>query len=243
MCGHSAQESADSIKIVANLLSVALPNLQHSSATSNSGGGGAIQNVHPKLIEMKVMLRDSRRNHCDLHGLNKPLEEGLKRALGDAGIGHNTPWQLLFVVDLFMDHLVEIYSKNNLDRMWSDINAVMMDSAPFQDEWMGHGGLLFSDFYNAIQDQANIDPESVSHQLNSAPGNRKDPVFTRWLTVLMANEVFIRHYFTLYFLAIRIKQLNKSGSLAHTYTCQLLALTRIKPAGAKLGELRRLSWC
>ena len=47
----------------------------------------------------------------------------------------------------------------------------------------------------------------------------------------MANEVFIWHYFTLYFLSIRIKQLNKSGSLSHTYECQLLALMRIKLAG------------
>ena len=157
---------------------------------------------------------------------------------------HNWNFDEISVSNRLAFHrLVEIYSKNNLDRMWSDINAVMMDSVSLQDEGMGHGGLLFSDFYNAIQDQADIDPESVSHQLNSVPGNQKDPVFTRWLTVLMANEVFIRHYFTLYFLAIRIKQLNKSGSLAHTYTCQLLALMRIKPAGAKLGELRRLSWC
>jgi hypothetical protein len=35
MCGHSAQESAESIKIVANLLNIALPDLQHSSATSD----------------------------------------------------------------------------------------------------------------------------------------------------------------------------------------------------------------
>ncbi len=101
MCGHSAQESADLIKFVAKLLNIALPHLQQSSATSNTSGGGAIKNVHPKLIEMKVMPRDSWRNHCDLHRLNKPLEEGLEWALGKSGIGYSTPWQLLFVVDLF----------------------------------------------------------------------------------------------------------------------------------------------
>ncbi len=126
-----------------------------------------------------------------------------------------------------------IYTKNYLDRMWSDINTMMMDNASFQVEGMGHGGLLFSDFYNAIQEQANRDSESISCQLNSAPGNCKDPVFTRWLIILLANDIFIQHYFTLYFFAIQIKQLNKSASLAHTYACQLLDLMRIKLEGAK----------
>jgi hypothetical protein len=91
MCNHSAQESAESIEIVAKLLNNALSHLQHSSATINSGGGSAIQHVHPKLIEMRVIPRDCQRNHCDLHKLNKSLEEGLKWALGDSGIGHNMP--------------------------------------------------------------------------------------------------------------------------------------------------------
>jgi hypothetical protein len=67
MCNHSAQESADLMKIVAKLLNIALPHLQHSSATSNSGGGSTIQHVPPKLIEMTIMPKDSWRNHCDLH--------------------------------------------------------------------------------------------------------------------------------------------------------------------------------
>jgi hypothetical protein len=74
MCNHSAQESADSIEIVAKPLNIALPHLQHSSATINAGDGSAIQHVHPKLIEMRVMPRDSQCNHCNLHELNKPLE-------------------------------------------------------------------------------------------------------------------------------------------------------------------------
>jgi hypothetical protein len=65
------------------------------------------------------------------------------------------------------------------------------------------------------------------------PGNCKDPVFTRWLKFLLANDMLMKHYFTLYFVTIWIKQLNKSGPLAHTYACQLLALMRIKPEGAK----------
>jgi hypothetical protein len=53
------------------------------------------------------------------------------------------------------------------------------------------------------------------------------------LTILLANDVFIQHYFTLYFLAIQIKKLSKSGSLVHTYACQLLGLMWFKPEGPK----------
>jgi hypothetical protein len=132
MCGHSSQESADSIKIVANLINTALQHHLHFSAPSNYSGGGAIQHVYLKLIEMRVMPRDSKCNHYNLHGLNKPLEEGLKQVLGNSGIGRNMPWQLLFVADLFLDHLVEVFTEKNLNEMWSDINTIMMDNVCFR---------------------------------------------------------------------------------------------------------------
>ena len=46
--GHTAEESAESIEIVINLLKILLPNVQHDSATSDSGGGAAIQHVFLK---------------------------------------------------------------------------------------------------------------------------------------------------------------------------------------------------
>jgi hypothetical protein len=45
--------------------------------------------------------------------------------------------------------------------------------------------------------------------------------------------MLMKHYLILSFLAVQIKQLNKFGSLAHTYACQLLALMRIKLEGTK----------
>ena len=57
---------------------------------------------------------------------------------------------------------------------------------------------------------------------------RKDPVFSRWLTVLRSINVFLDHYFTLYMLAICVKSQWPSNSLAGTYACQMLSLMRIK---------------
>ena len=46
-----------------------------------------------------------------------------------------------------------------------------MNNTWFQEEEKGykHEGLLFLDFYNAIQEQADRNPEYISRQLNSAP--------------------------------------------------------------------------
>jgi hypothetical protein len=87
--GHSAKESAESFKNVANLIKSLLPNSVFRSALSDSGRGGAIQCVDPFLCQLGVLEEDSTINPYSCHGMNKPLENGFKKALGDAGIGHN----------------------------------------------------------------------------------------------------------------------------------------------------------
>ena len=72
--GHKACESADAIAITAELIDNLVPGLVHDSATSDSGGGGAIQYLLPLLQEMGMMSDDARKNHCDLHSMNKASE-------------------------------------------------------------------------------------------------------------------------------------------------------------------------
>ena len=72
--GHKARESADAIVITAELIDILVPGLVHDSATSDSGGGGAIQYLLPLLQEMGMMSADARKNHCDLHLMNKAAE-------------------------------------------------------------------------------------------------------------------------------------------------------------------------
>ena len=76
------------------------------------------------------------------------------------------------------------------------------------------------------------DLDYIVNLLNQIPGSRKDPVFSRWLTILTANSTFIEHYFTIYILAMQIRDMEKSGSLLHTYACKLLSLMRIKSDAA-----------
>lgn len=229
-CGHSAEEASTAIKETNDLITTLLPDIISSSASSDSGGGSSINNVYPRLIQLGVLLAGKcTKNHCECHGANKPLEVGLKDALGDAGIGHDSPWQLLHLSDTFLDQLKEDYGIKRVDSIWGEINLRLINNERFQQECTKHGGLSFNDYYEAIQTSSDEDPDCLSCQLFSCPTNRRDPVFSRWLTLLFANDVFLEHYYTLYLLGVKIKTDAKSGSLLHTYACNMLALMRIKP--------------
>jgi hypothetical protein len=107
-----------------DLIHLLVPYIIYSSATSDSGGGGAIQNVYPELLKLGMFdAEQSAINHCELHAMNKPLENALKKALGDSGIGHNSPWQLLYLSDIFLDQLVAELGLKRVNEIWAEINA------------------------------------------------------------------------------------------------------------------------
>jgi hypothetical protein len=172
MCGHSAIESAMSIKEVSDVMHIVLPEIENISGTSNSGGGAAIQHTWLEVVLRVVAPKDSTINNCDLHGMNLPLKEALEDALGQPCIGHNSPWQLEFVAKLFLHQLKEIYGKAI---RWMRCGVA---NPRFQKEVMRLGGKCFSKYYDDIQIKANSEPEKVMELLNKLPGNLRDPVFT-----------------------------------------------------------------
>lgn len=91
MSGHSASESAEAIKLVADWIKFLIPPVIFSSAQTDSGGGAAMQNNGPKLKVLRVLPPWAKFNYCDLHGANNPLEIDCVSALGISGIGRNTP--------------------------------------------------------------------------------------------------------------------------------------------------------
>jgi hypothetical protein len=229
-CGHSAEEAARSIKEIDDLIKLLLEEVVGNSAMSDSGGGSAIQNVMPKLIELGVLIKEALKNHCACHGANKPIEVGLKTSLGDAGMGHDSPFQCVYVGDILMDQAIIELGKEEVDRIWREINELIMNDPRFQNECLKHGGLTFDEYYESVQRLSNEDPALLFDLLNHCPTDRKDPVFSRWMTVLLAIDAFLYHYFTLYLFAIQIKGvLTAKTSLCQNYACSLLALMRIKP--------------
>ena len=85
---------------------------------SDSGGGGAIQHTHLALIRNGVIPKESKKNHCDMHGNNNTLEQGLVKALGISGIGQKTPPHMLFLYESLLDCCQEEFGrKAKLDKI------------------------------------------------------------------------------------------------------------------------------
>lgn len=235
MCGHSAEESAEAIKLVFDWIKFLLPNIISSSATTDSGGGGAMQYTGPLLKLYKVLPSFGKFNFCDLHGANNPLEIGFVSALGVSGIGRNTPTHLLFVYDSLMKYSTEELGRDNLNKIWNKIHKKLLHDERYRIEGTKLGSLMFTEFHDSIKAE---DEASGEGGTKMAPANRRTPVLSRWLTVLVGNDDFLDHFFHTYFAAIEIKSRTstKSGSLAHIYACKLLSLYRIKPEGDYVEE-------
>ena len=230
--GHKACESADAIAITAELIDILVPGLVHDSATSDSGGGGAIQYLLPLLQEKGMMSADARKNHCDLHSLNKASERATTKTFSTAGIGHNSPLQLLHLSSALLKEITKQYTKKNLDKMWTEVNKMILSSDVFQSELAKYGGSTFAAFFEELENTANeLESETVSvttkNSSTTAP-NPKMPLTSRWLTVFLCIQKFLPYYFTLYVLALHIRSTEKCNSLLHTYACSLLSLMRIK---------------
>ena len=102
-CGHSAQEAAYAIKMSTLQLISILKDLcgevdiQLSMLTGDTGGGAAVQNIHPVLITNGTMGRKSKRLSCDIHNLFKALEIACADTWSRQGIGHKTPFQMIWL--------------------------------------------------------------------------------------------------------------------------------------------------
>ena len=68
-----------------------------SFVTGDAGGGAAVQRLHPELVKLGVMNEDSKRLVCDMHNFFKPLEVACVDTWGKQGIGHRTPFQMIWL--------------------------------------------------------------------------------------------------------------------------------------------------
>ena len=103
--------------------------------------------------------------------------------MGDAGMNVDSPFQLTYVGNLFLNHMLEQLGRSEMDEIWAEINDKILSDGRFQQECLSHGGLSFSEYYDNIQELTEENPDNVMDILYSLPTGRKDPVFSRWLTV------------------------------------------------------------
>jgi hypothetical protein len=100
--GHSTEEASravsDDVLAFLDILRQFVPNVKLSVITGNAGGGASVQHLHPALQANGTMDKWSKRLSCDLHNLNKALEVACIDAWGRQGIGHLTPFQMIWLL-------------------------------------------------------------------------------------------------------------------------------------------------
>ena len=83
--GHTVKQAADAVK---NVLDRFLPDdVAAEVITGDSGEGGAVQHLHPKLVELDVMNKEIKKANCQLHALQKFIKNPSKKSMGDQGMG------------------------------------------------------------------------------------------------------------------------------------------------------------
>ena len=128
-CGHTAQQAAEGVKKVTQRFLGSNTEIEVSSICGDSGGGGAVQNLHPKLIELTIMAEDSKQANCSLHGMNKSIENSSKNTMGDQGMGCRSPFQLEYVFAALMDWIREEGGIQLINTLWALIQNEMVNNS------------------------------------------------------------------------------------------------------------------
>ena len=101
--GHSAKEAAHAVKVSTEELLSILNEITDETETKitfitgDAGGGAAVQHIHKELIRIGVMDSNSKKVACDMHNFVKPLEVACVDTWGRQGIGHRTPFQMVWL--------------------------------------------------------------------------------------------------------------------------------------------------
>ena len=93
-CASGIKTSLNKLKKAG--LEMATLEIEIDAILGDTDGGGAVQHIHPKLVQNKVMSKDSKEFNCQLHAQNKKLENACTKTFGKHGIGHCNVFQTAY---------------------------------------------------------------------------------------------------------------------------------------------------
>ena len=180
--GHSAEEAVEGVKIVIERL-LGECGIEVTSATSDSGGGAAIQNMEKVLRRTGILVEDGNVNNCVNHGLVKGLQNGAEITMGKQGLGKRAPSQLLYTWACLERGIKRLGGIKFLDRVWL-IVADRLESNP---TWEEHArrtmALPWQEMLDVQFGQTEMDEMTAATFDCKAPRDMQDPVWTRWQSV------------------------------------------------------------
>lgn len=186
-CGHTAAAAANGVKNILDRALVGI-NVEAKVITGDAGGGGAVQHLYKKLVDMGIMDETCKETNCSLHGLQKAIENASKKIMGDQGMGCRSPFQMLYLFSRLTSTLKKDGGLRHLDMMWSKVSEELETNEEWQelaDDKMKQAWREFVSTVEAVQleDGNEEGVGNLEKRLSKAPRDIQDPVWTRWASV------------------------------------------------------------
>lgn len=230
--GHTTEEASSAISTdVEELLEILRqflgPDVKLSVITGDAGGGASVQNLHPALITKGTMDAKSKRLSCDMHNLNKALETACIDTWGRQGIGHKTPFQMVWLFVRILKHIRKDMGRKNVDEAWAATVESLRKDPSWQLTASEKCDVAFKDFLSRLDklEGGDDDDRNAAEKIASkASANIQDPVNTRWGTTQAGFKLFADNWPVIYFFVRTLLIGEKSNSHLHIMCCALLSL-------------------
>ena len=174
----------------------------------DTGGGDAVQNIHPPLKEIKVMSKESKKINCQLHGLSKGLQNSCENTFGKQGIGQNNIFQAEYVYVKMLKVLHKDGGSEIIDEIHSLVVCKLRSSSNWQVEASISNEVAFEETWSRLMVMPKDDSvlNAVTELSASHERNIKMPNFCQWMTIFPVLELFISNWTIIYFIAVETKQ-------------------------------------
>ena len=203
--------------------------------TGDAGGGAAVHHLHNALQNLETMDEWSKKLSCDMHNLNKAFEVACIDTWGKQGIGHRTPFQMVWLFVKLMKHVKGTFGRKNLYQAWGQTIDFLRKSRKWQTLALANCNTAFNEFMDALNELEDGDEDSIDEAVKrstEAPTNIQDPVMTRWGTVLAGVGLFADNWVVIYFFAQTLSSSKKSTQYVKTLSSELVALMHNKDTTA-----------
>ena len=142
---------------------------------------------------------------CDMHNFVKPLEVACSDCWGRQGIGHRSPFQMIYLFVKIIKTVRREFTRPGLERMWNGVIEKMCKDplwkAIAEHQFPGP----FADFNKKVDMENPQEGDTAEASSENATANLQDPVFTRWGTVLAGVSVFANNWPVIYFFCVSVK--------------------------------------
>ena len=241
MGGHKTIEASDGIAKSLERLRLLCPNFKITGISGDKGGGGAVDRLYGRLVEIGVLDKETARwINCTIHGLNKSAERPSKGTFGDVGVKQNSFNQLLY---LSMRVLRLVRGESDSIRLSEHITRMVIHKLATDLQWeqeAAKNSLLALDKFTKDMTELDIDALEEYSKFNK---NILEANWCRWESSVRAARILEDKWHVIYFICVAITQSKDVKSYIKTLAVDTLALMKTKATGDPKGEPLFLCEC